>query len=207
MPRCRARCAPRGLPVLLPPPPRPSPRPAPKAIRKRAERRDPAAVPAGGCPARVSAFSLGGEDMFTLTAPALARPHPTPAASTACRPPCQRGRPPPPPGRAQRGWGRPRVRPVSSRRGARPGAGLAPGPDLHPQGGVHLGRKFRSWAWSVLPNHHRAEVGPLFFFFTPKQYEGVLCNWCQQQSAIKFEITTLPAKCKRYVLVWFSFII
>lgn len=56
------------------------PVPSPGVARERAERREPAAVPAGGCPARVSAFSLGGEDIFTLATAPL--PHRAPAPST-----------------------------------------------------------------------------------------------------------------------------
>lgn len=60
-------------PAAAPAPPVPSP----GVARERAERREPAAVPAGGCPARVSAFSLGGEDIFTVAAAPL--PHRAPA--------------------------------------------------------------------------------------------------------------------------------
>lgn len=84
------------------------PVPSPSVARERAERREPAAVPAGGCPARVSAFSLGGEDIFTVSAGPLPHrvPHPDTARRTRPTPACQRGR---------RGGG------------AAPGAGPCPG--------------------------------------------------------------------------------
>lgn len=88
---------------------------------------------------------------------------------------------------------------------------MARSPDFHPQHGIQPGLKFRTSAWSLLPNHRHAEVGPLFvfvFFFSPKQYEGVLCNWCQQQAAFKNCSNQLHYQHSvNAVLVWFSFII
>lgn len=93
----------------LPPPPTPS---RPRGVRReRAERREPAAVPAGGCPARVSAFSLGGEDIFTV----WQRP-PAPRRRATAERPAQPGLPSP---SSLPGAARPHSRPVNVAAGRR----------------------------------------------------------------------------------------